>query len=157
MDLVIMSVRFATKWKLDEKTECWNWTASCAGKGYGQIKIHGTRHQIYAHRLSYILHKGAVGKGKHVCHTCDNPKCVNPGHLFVGTSEDNHQDMKRKGRHLFGSKNSQARLTEKDVTHILTLLKLGMSQIKIAQLYKVHQVSISKINCGIRWSHLKRN
>lgn len=155
MDLEITRVRFDTKWKLDEQTGCWLWTASCAGKGYGQIKIPGTRRQIYAHRLSYILHKGKVGRGKHVCHTCDNPKCVNPEHLFVGTSKDNHQDMKRKGRHLFGSKNNQSRLTEKDVSHIHALLKLGMAQTKIAQLYKVHQVSISKINCGMRWTHLK--
>ena len=91
--------RFHEKWELDISTGCWNWIAATAGRGYGQLKIPGTRKQIYAHRLSYLIHYGKLDDAMFVCHACDNPSCVKPGHLFLGTSKDNLQDMKLKDRH----------------------------------------------------------
>lgn len=83
-------------WKYVEKQEgCWIWKA-CKHNGYGTFKVNGT--QMFAHRYSYELHKGSIPEGMFVCHTCDNPECTNPNHLFLGTPWDNVQDMLQKGR-----------------------------------------------------------
>ena len=88
-------------WNKVDKTSnpngCWEWTAFIDkdGKGYGRAYDGNT--QMGAHRLSVII-DGRDPSGKYVCHTCDNPKCVNPTHLFLGTQQDNLNDMKSKGR-----------------------------------------------------------
>lgn len=76
---------------------CWHFTGYINKAGYGQIKI--INNVIHAHRASWILHNGHVPSGLLVCHKCDNPKCVNPDHLFLGTHKDNAIDMVIKGRH----------------------------------------------------------
>ena len=140
--------------KINKTDGCWLWTASCAGAGYGQMKLPKQRKQEYSHRLAYMIYKGQIEKGRHVCHTCDNPRCCNPEHLFLGTSQDNHDDMVKKNRSTHGEKNPTAKLTEKDVREISACLDAGMSQRKIAMAFGVHQVTISKINRGIRWSRV---
>lgn len=91
--------RLLRKVKVNTETDCWEWQGGKNNVGYGMIRDeHGMR---TTHRVSYELHKGNIPKGMCVCHTCDNPKCVNPDHLWVGTKKDNSQDMIRKGRNLF--------------------------------------------------------
>lgn len=144
--------RFDEKWIKNEISGCWLWTASCAGQmGYGQIKLPKQRKQEYAHRISYLLYKGIIPERHQVCHTCDNPKCVNPDHLFVGTSADNHADMKAKWRHLYGEKNGNAKLTLEQVEQIRQMLKANIPQRTVGKAFGVHQTAISKINVRIHW------
>lgn len=79
---------------------CWDWNGPVApNPGYPKLGI-GKRGKIYAHRLSYLIHHGAIPDGKHVCHTCDNKRCSNPAHLFLGTNLDNARDAREKGLRL---------------------------------------------------------
>jgi hypothetical protein len=80
---------------VDEK-ECHNWTGLKNKRGYGKIRFKNKHYR--AHRLSYEVFMGAIADGLYVCHTCDNPSCVNPKHLFLGTDMDNKKDMVKKNR-----------------------------------------------------------
>lgn len=85
-------------WSKVKKSEgCWEWQATLSNKGYGQFRVDGKL--ALSHRFAYELAKGPILKGLHILHSCDNPACVNPDHLSVGTRADNMQDMTSKGRH----------------------------------------------------------
>lgn len=90
--------------KVNKKTNsgCWEWTARKNDDGYGTIKINNK--QCYSHRFSWQLFNGFILKGLFVLHKCDNPSCVNPDHLFLGTKKDNAKDRDNKGRGLKGRK-----------------------------------------------------
>jgi hypothetical protein len=100
---------------------CWEWTGSRHKKGHGYFSIRND--VIYAHRFSYSLYVGRIPDGMLVCHRCDNGWCVNPDHLFVGTSQDNTDDMMIKGRNVFfsGSKCPTSKLSPDQVSKITSL------------------------------------
>lgn len=122
--------------KIDTVTGCWNWLKSFKGKGdplreYGHLIIgsrtDNTRRSIAAHRYSYIIFKGEIPDGMFVCHNCDNPKCVNPDHLFLGTRQDNIDDREFKGRNkiMRGENAGTAKLTQKQADEIRILYASG--------------------------------
>ena len=149
-----LTLRFWSKVQKAGKDECWLWTASVAGKGYGQIKLPQTRRQMYAHRLSYELHNGPVPEGMMVLHKCDTPRCVNPSHLFLGMGADNLADMASKKRHLYGERNTEHRLKEATVHSGFDLSERGWSQHRIAKKVGVGQPQIGRILRGERWRHV---
>lgn len=117
---------------------CWQWRAHTDKDGYGVLP--GDRKNTRAHRLSYELHKGQISDGFVICHHCDNPGCVNPDHLFVGTSKDNAQDALQKGRAYVGEKNGRSKLTKENIKEILS------SELNGVQLAKKFGVTKSTIN-----------
>lgn len=99
---------FRNFWVLDP-SGCWRWIGRAYPNTYGRIGYNGT--EICSHRLSWILHKGEIPAGLWVLHQCDNPPCVNPDHLFLGTHRDNEDDKMRKGRQMHGEGHYAAKLT----------------------------------------------
>lgn len=136
--------------------DCWLWQYSGCGKfyEYGKTTLDGKR--MTAHRAAYILSYGDIPDGLEVCHTCDNGKCCNPMHLWLGTHTDNMRDKMRKGRgnHQIGEVNHAAKLTEQDVLEIREWLKQGMSQREAARRKGVSSVAISYINTRTTWRHI---
>jgi len=131
--------------------DCWNWLASVKS-GYGHFTT-GSRHGLSqsAHRTSYMLSKGPINDGLHVCHTCDNPLCVNPNHLFLGTPQENTQDMLSKQRSARGEKNTKSKLKESDIVSIRSDLR---SSKEIALEYGVKSLAINRIKRNIYWRHV---
>lgn len=129
--------------------ECWEWLGRRNPKGYGSIDI-GARGSRRAHRVAYELTRGRIPEGQLVCHRCDNPGCVNPRHLFIGTPADNMADMIGKGR----AKAPVPKLIIEDVHRIREMLKSGLSQTRIADAFGVNQTHVSRIARGVAWKHI---
>lgn len=126
---------------------CWEWQGYRSKYGYGIVTV--ARKSVRAHRLSWELFKGHLPNNLDVLHQCDNPCCVNPEHLFLGTDFDNQQDAARKG-HVARQKLSVAMVHE-----IRKTLDLGLPQSEIASKFKIHQSQVSMINTGKRWGYLQ--
>lgn len=142
--------------KVDKAEEgCWNWTAATLlppHLPYGRFSYEGGKH-VYAHRFSWELHHGRIPKGKLVLHRCDNPRCVRPEHLFLGTHLDNMRDKIAKGRVVAcpGEKNGQARLSLKDIKAIRELHSAGLSYKKIAPMFGISFQHVGRIVNRVRW------
>lgn len=148
--------RFWTKVGITaQENLCWEWKTNC--KGYGHFGLNGKTEP--AHRIAYLFHYGVDPKEFHVCHTCDNKKCCNPKHLFLGTRSDNMQDMASKGRTSvkLGVDNNKAKLTEADIPVIIQLHKQGESYASISRKYPVSPEMVSLICRGKYWKHLNIN
>lgn len=142
-------------WDKVKKTEgCWLWSARKTKDGYGQIKIEGVAK--LAHRISYLLNRGEISDGLLVCHSCDNPSCVRPDHLFLGTALDNTQDRIMKGRpgNVVSGVGREHKLTDVQIVEIREHLKRGSSQRCIAKQYGVSQPLISYIKNLKKWDHV---
>lgn len=142
--------------KIDKSGDCWEWTACTTINGYGHFGLNGKLH--HAQRIAYELYIGPIPEGMDVLHTCDNRKCVNPKHLWIGTHADNMADMKAKGRGRgklqWGETNSSAKLTECDVRMIRELRKRLVPVLWLADWFGVRDSCISRVANGKRWSHI---
>lgn len=125
---------------------CWQWRSHTDKDGYGILP--GTNQNTRAHRLSYEMHHGKIPDGLIVCHHCDNPGCVNPDHLFIGTQKDNAQDALKKGRHYIGEKNGRSKLTRQNIEEILNS-KLNGQQ--LAEKFRVTRSTINNVRRGVTW------
>lgn len=139
---------------------CWLWTAGKGARDYGLFGVPcwwgPRRAAVRAHRLSWAITHGRVPPSDMcICHRCDNPTCVRPDHLFLGTLKDNVQDCERKGRgnHAKGERQHCAKLTEADVREIRGPLR-HISTPKLAVRYGVHHSRISAARAGRTWKHV---
>ena len=137
---------------------CWPWTASLHGNGYGQFNVsHG--HPVNAHRVAWELMDGPIPDGLDVLHSCDNPPCCNPLHLFLGTAKDNAADMVAKGRNRHGDargmRHPNSKLTDDAVRQIRAAVAVGEPKRAIARRFGVNDRLIYMILDGSAWSHVK--
>lgn len=134
--------------------ECWEWMASCYSFGYGQV---GVNHKTYsAHRFSWMITNGEIPERLCILHHCDNPQCVNPNHLFIGTNQDNVTDREKKGRGKIkgGEKNINAKLTNEQVAEIRKLYirnKRGQSSVALGDKFGVDSSVILRIVNNETW------
>lgn len=135
------------------ETGCWEWQGKRDAHGYGKTSI--ARKEFLAHRIAWILIYGDIPENLCVCHICDNPSCINPTHLFLGTHKDNITDATYKGRMHLGEDHGQSKLTEQ-----LVLLargihqRHGISTRKLAQICEVSPPTMWEAINGKTWRHI---
>lgn len=166
--------------RVDRSGACWPWMGARQSRGYGET---WNGRVMLAHRVAFELTNGPIPDDLHICHTCDNPPCCNPSHLFAGTRSDNMQDMLSKGRGIKagqhargdrngrrthperyanvrpapmpGERNPKAKLTAEQVLEIRRLRSSGgVTQAELSRRYGVSQAKISQIVLGQVWKHL---
>lgn len=135
-------------------TPCWVWVGLAPGE-YGFLRVDGRKCQ--AHRYSYLLHNGVNPGRQLVCHKCDNRSCVNPEHLFLGTHQDNTDDMikKQRHKHVRGESAPSAKITEEDVLEIRRLAASGMLHTEISKRFPIAAVTVGFIVARRTWRHVK--
>lgn len=134
------------------ESACWIWTRLRTSDGYGMLSFRDRN--VRAHRFSMMLAGAEVSKDTHVCHRCDNPPCVNPAHLFVGTNADNKADMVHKERQARGEKNAAAKLTDADVVAIRAAHAARVRIRDIERQFRIGKTQIDKIVRRKAWRHV---
>lgn len=151
--------RFWNKVDMGDPKDCWEWLAGKSSTGYGAFWIPAGFSQpgrtVGAHRVAWTLTYGPIPKGLWVLHRCDNPGCVNPYHLFLGTHEDNQADAARKGRMAYGERNASSKLTEEEVRRIRELYATGKwTWQKLADKFGISDVQVGHIIHREQWARL---
>jgi HNH endonuclease len=136
---------------------CWEWTAGKDGFGYGKVRVPGKKWMDSAHRVAYELTNGPIETGLCVCHSCDNPACCRPSHLFLGTIADNNTDMVAKGRNyshpngLMSKERNPNRKIDMNTARTIREEYATTSQERLAETYGLSQTTISRIVRGVYW------
>jgi hypothetical protein len=162
----VHSSRVAARfWRRVQKgPDCWRWTGGKKRRpdgslSYGVAGLGRRQQTALAHRVAWEIVHGPIPDGKVVCHDCDNPLCVRPEHLFLGTRADNLRDMRQKGRGYVnsfpcGSAHPKARLTAEDVREIRTARADGVTLSALASRFGVHISTIGSIARRTTWRHV---
>ena len=161
--------RFWANVDKDDALGCWEWIGGKNDAGYGRISLNGRRWR--AHRLSYLLFRGAIPKGALVCHSCDNPACIRPDHLFLGSHKLNSRDMVERGRVAMGKRNGSHTHPERRPTgeangaHKLSVnqvreirecyVKGRITQRALAAQYSVAQSTIGDVLRFVTWPSVR--
>ena len=136
----------------DPISGCWNWTGGKAGPGYGSVprSVHASR---TAHRASYAWFCGPIPAGRYVLHRCDNRRCVNPEHLFLGTHLDNIKDMQAKDRHRGGSlpneSNPSCKFSDETIAAIRVARASGAKKAEIERTYGISETHYYRVVKGV--------
>ena len=132
---------------------CWEWVGYFGSGGYGMMSRNGKNQR--AHRISYEAYKGPIPKGMVIRHTCDNPACINPDHLIVGSQKDNVADREARNRRVVnGERVGTSKLTEKDA---LDIRASGESLEALASRYGIDRSNVWLIRAGKSWRHIPFN
>lgn len=146
-------VRFLKYVPTVDPDECWEWQSTRNRRGYGKFWLNGRTD--LAHRVSYKIHKGVIPAGIQVRHACDNPPCVNPNHLLLGTGKDNARDALDRDRYRRGADNPRAKLTEAQVAEIRERWQQGLeTQVSMAHRFGVSKSAIQWVLNGRNWAGL---
>jgi hypothetical protein len=132
--------------------ECWEWKASLGADGYGTFGWNGKTTR--SHRLAFFLSGRLLAEGKSVCHSCDNPPCCNPKHLFQGSNQDNVDDRHRKGRSFNGPHPWKAVLTRDQVISLRRDMESGLNWTELGVKYGISRQAATKIGKGEVWKHI---
>jgi|WetSurMetagenome_2_1015567.scaffolds.fasta_scaffold29718_5 hypothetical protein len=140
--------------------DCWIWSKWLDKDGYGRMTFKGKKYA--AHRLSRIVNNGEIPYNLYVLHKCDNPSCVNPDHLFLGTQQDNIDDCRNKGRantshnfkKIYGSSNGSSHITEQDVLNIRLRYDKGVQQKILANQFGIGRATVWAIVHRHSWTHI---
>jgi hypothetical protein len=150
-----LAERLWAKTAIKGPTDCWEWQGWRHPKGHGQIGLGGRSVGLgYTHRVAWEVTNGPVPHGLFVCHKCDNPPCVNPAHLFLGTPAENSADMAKKRRSTYGESAARAKLTEDDIRAIRDAIDDGLYQHAVAKQFGVSRSLVGLIAQRKRWAHI---
>lgn len=130
--------------KIEKTDGCWLWKGTTNGYGYGVFLLPKGK-PVRAHRMAYEYYVGAIPAGKVIMHLCDNPPCVNPAHLRVGTKNENNKDTASKRRHNYGTKHWNGKLTDEQINEIR---ESTLKQPELAKIFGVTQSHISRVKSG---------
>ncbi len=146
---------FWSRVELREPNQCWHWRGGC-DKGYGRFYSRHLGGYVRAHRAAWILTHGPLSAGIVVCHDCDTPACVNPKHLFIGSSKDNVDDAMAKGRmkNYRGEKHINSKLTRFEVVEVRRLCAAKVDQRLIGRMFRIGQATVSDIYKRRSWAHI---
>lgn len=145
-NLVKVADIFLLHTEVGHASGCWIWHGSTVSNGYGTLSVGRTK---LAHRYAYETFVGPIGQGLDCCHKCDNRKCVNPWHLFLGTRRDNMRDCVAKNRQAKGEYSGRSKLTQRQIDEIRGIDGLMFKD--IAKIYSVDRSSISRIKNKKTW------